>query len=323
MNRFLRFTPEAVYNTFATASSAKRFFPLDKGGNFLPLVDVQKWTIRHPLQNVPWLRGRETYTVAGNWSDRHYWENLDALLWLNRVNDAQTAPWTTDQRPRDLASASIEYAYDYFNRTLVRNRYTGMKVGESWELAIKDSPDDPFLNFNYALVGSRAYLDPISGDAAPDATAFPAPACESDYPNEPLAFWQMVFTYAGATLETFDEISIRGQHILTSHRDSKRYFNRNHVHGRTVTMTARIRLEASNNPRIVRDSQAALGNCKLTFTRPGGAADTLEISFRDNARVESVAEEHGPDADGYTRLTATAFLDCGDGDDFRITYTPA
>lgn len=323
MNRFLRFTPEATFNTYASASTAKRYVPLDGANGFRPLTAMGVWTIKHPLHNVPWLRGAETYDVAGEWSDRHYWENIDALLWLNRINDDQDEPWTTNQRPRDLASMTIDYAYDYHDRSIRRTRATGVKVGESWELSIRDDPRNPFLNFRYALVGSRAYLEPFTATAAPDATAFPAPACESDYPNEPLAFWQMVFTYAGSTMEVFDQITIRGQQVVTTHRDSKRYNNRVHIHGRTITMSARLRMDAATDPRTVRDSQAALGNCKLLFTRPGGTADTLEISFRDNARVEQVDEEHTPDADGYTTLTATAFMDCGDGDDFRITYTPA
>lgn len=322
MNRFLRFTPEATFGTFASASTAKVYVPLDGSNGFKPLIQRPVWGIRHPAKNVPWLRGTEVYSLSGQWTDRHYWEHPDVLLWVNRVIGADDFPWENNQRDGDGASATIEYAYSEFDGTLDRHRYTGMKIGESWEASVKNDPANPFLNFNYSLLGSIALPNPVSGGTAPDSTAFPAPACESDYPAEPLTFWQMAFTYEGNTMEFFDSITIRGRNVVTTHFDSKRYVNRIHHHGRTVTLTARMRLEFSNDPRAVYEAQTALGDCRITFTRPS-PADVISIDFRDEARVESIDEEHPIDADGYTTVTATAHLDCGDGDDFKITYTPA
>lgn len=322
MNRFLRVTPEAVFGTYASASTAKRVYPLDAANNIKQLISARpQWNIKQPKLNVPWLRGSEVYTVGGSWSDRHYWENIEPITWLNRVNSGQTAPWTTDQRERDLASMSFEYGYDYFNRTIVRERYTGVKVND-WELSSTADPANPWLNFRYNLVGSKALPDPITGGSAPTNVEFPEPSfCGSTF--TPLTFWQLVFTFDGAALDFFDRVSIRGQHTVTTHFDSKRYYNRIHIHGRTVTLSARIRLDASNDPRVRWLAQSALGTTKLVFTKPGVDADTLELSIRGNSRVDQVEEEHTADADGYTTFTATAMLDCGTGDDFAVTYTDA
>lgn len=318
MKRFLRFASESVYATRDGSPAFTCYDPQDGAGAFKAISGRPMWNIQDNAQNIPRIRGSEVYSVAGAWSGRIYWENYKIALWPLRVNSAQTSPWATDQRPGDLASATIDFGYSYYDLTVKRKGYLGCKIGSGWEFSCSNDPSNPHLMFRYDVVGSKPITNAITADTALDSGTFPEPT-NSDIPVLPLSFYQCVFTSQGAAIPYFDRFSIRGAQKMKPYYDSTRFVNRVSHTGRVVTLTAHMRLDVANDPRTRYEAITALGTTTLVFTKPG-AANTLTMNFRSKTYLDQVDEEMPMDDDAYSSITATAYLDTTPGDDFTITY---
>lgn len=323
MNRFLRVTAEQAYGVFDTTSPAFAYYiPMDGPGTFKPSTARPFWNLRDPKSNVPRARGSEVYAVGGVWTGRHYWDQPTLAMLTNRINSGLTTPWPTNCKATDLPSVTLDFGWSYYDLTLKRARYLGCKIGESWELSCGNDPSNPFLNYSYPWIGSKSQPNAIttteSVDLAPTALEFPEPD-EDDYPDLPLSFFQCVFTTQGAAVDYFDRFTIRGQQMCKGYYDSKRFLNRISHNGRTVTLTAHLRLDAANDPRTRYEALTALGATTIVFTKPADT-ETLTLNFRSQSYLDSVDEETPLDDDSYTTMSATAFLDGTAGDDFTITY---
>ncbi len=244
------------------------------------------------------------------------------------MNAGQTTPWVTDQLPNDLASCSFDFAYSYDDNSFNTRLYTGNKVGRA-QFSCKNDPSDPFLHFDYDLMGMSCIPNPITGGSYPNGSAVP-PASPA-FPAAPLTFQECVFhdyhTSSNANNPFFDSFSISIQNMVKPYFDNGRTANRIHCRGRTVTLTAHPLLQVATDHRTLWEAVTAMGACSFLFTnptKPGGHTtfDTLKFDFRSTTFLDSVNEDMILDADAYTTISATAYLDSGSGDDFAITFTP-
>ena len=323
MKRFLRVTAEQVYGTYDTTSPDFAYYDPQDGDNaFKVMTSRPMWSIRDPALNVPRVTGSEVYSVGARWSGKAYWENYKTLFLPLRVNSLQTTPWPTDQRPNDLASFTCDFGYTYYDLTVKRMRALGVKVGGSWEFSARSDPANPFLMFNYDLVGSKTQPNAITTttgvDEAPDATAFPEPTY-SDLPVIPFSFFQAAISSHSTALNYVDSFSIRGQQLFKPYYDNQRFVNRISHQGRTVTLTLNLRLDGNDMRYAYYEAVTAIGATTITFTKPGGG-HTLVMNFRSKSYIQQLDENFPLNEDSYASVSATAFLDSSPGDDFTITY---
>jgi len=329
VKRIFRFAPEATYATYDGTTIPPIVLPMDTANSFSPMTQRQFWELMDGSGlNVPRLRGSEVQGVAGRLQTRGYWESVQYLAgWASRVNAAQTAPWGTDQKPNDLASATADFGFTFDDDSYKRLRYLGCKVPDA-TISSSNAPNNPFLMFDYSLLGSKPIPNAyVIGDTAIDATAFPEPAL-TDYPVAPLTFQECVFTAYGAARPYFDSFSIKISNKVKAYCDNGRFANRVHCRGRRVTLTVHPLLQVATDARLKYEAVQALGALSIEFTNPvipGGMTtpDKLKFDFRSKTFLDSVAEEMILDEDAYSTWTATAFLDTAAGDDFAITWTPA
>jgi hypothetical protein len=315
--RYMRFNSEAAFNTRAGSPVVTFFDPMDGDNAFVNLSTRPMWDLRDPGGNIPRQRGSEVYSVGGDWSGRVTKENYQLLLWLNRVNAGQTTPWINDQRPGDLASATLDFAYTDYLGAIAYQYWTGCKIGQRWQLSMSANPQDPFLHFQYSILGSTPVPNAITGGTALTSVTFPPPTY-TQLNTTPLSFFASTFTLGGATMNLFDRITITGNQICKPYFDNNRFANRISHNGRTVTLVAHLRRDAATDPRTRYEALTQLGATSLAWALP--SSHTLTLNFRSKSYTDSVGEEFTMDNDDYSTLTATAFLDSGTGDDFSVVY---
>jgi hypothetical protein len=325
MRRIIRFTTESVFNTFDNTPAIQAVIPLDTPNNFKPLTVRPVWTIQDASgQNVPRLRGSEILQVQGKFTNRAWWDSAQLfVLWLQRINansPAGTIPWPTDQKPYDLASASVDFGYSLDDESMIRYRWTGCKPGANVTISSGNDPANPFLNLDYDMLGCHPYPNPYSTlDLAPTTVTFPEPSLAS-YPLYPITFQESFFIINGTTQSFYDRFSIAINNKTQAYYDNGRFPNRIHMRGRTVTLTVHPLLTALMNPRVKYEAVQALGAMSILFVDPL-SGHQLKFDFRSQSFLDSINEDMVLDMDAYADWTATAFLDVGAGDDFKITWT--
>ncbi len=321
MIRNFRWTEEAVWGTYASMGTSYRL-PMDAPGNFKLMTTRPFWALRSGSgMNIPRKRGSSITAIGGQLTHRQYWDAPDIALWHNRIVGG-TAPWTTDQRNTDLASATVDFDYSYDDLTFKYMRYTGCKPGQNVKLDCKNDPSNPFLMFTTDILGGHVIPNPEGTGTSLNATTFP-PGDESNIPKNPVTFQECVITGLGGTLSHVDGFTVSINNLVKPYYDNASYPNRITMNGRTVTMSLHLHLQAATDPRYTfYESVAALGALHIVFTNPAATGQTLTIDFRSKLFADGLDEEMILDDDAYTTVSATAHLDSGTGDDFLISVTP-
>jgi hypothetical protein len=308
--RFLRITPEAVAGTFdGTATGI--YIPMDTSNQFKPMTKASYLTIMDASGlNVPRLRRLTALAFGAQLRTRLYMSQAATLLgWaMQRVDSGQTAPWTTDQLPNDLASATVEFAYSYANNaTLRRKRYLGTKVLD-WSLEASNSPDDPCLYLTLTLAALVGQSNPVDSSSDPNATAFPAPAL-TDFPTNVVCLQDLALSI-GTSRTKFDRVQVRGQNKARAYFDGGKLANRIRCNGRTVTWGAHLRLDSTPDDRAHYEAVTTLGTGSLVGT-VGANTFTLNMHGQDLSQ----------DDDPYYQLGMTTLLDTSAGVDLTLTTT--
>jgi hypothetical protein len=147
------------------------------------------------------------YEVKGTLKTKLYPVQAPMLLgWaLQRINGAQTSPWTTTELVGDLASCTVYHAVRKNDGTYNRKAFGGVKVASA---RIEVSRDSTTAMLSLDLVAcTQTGLGTDTGD--PTTTPFPVPT-ETQYPLGPYTFHQTAgqLSIGGATRTQYRDLTI-------------------------------------------------------------------------------------------------------------------
>jgi Phage tail tube protein len=318
MLRFLRITQEAAFGVFPTASPVSIFVRLSGDNAFTPMTDPEFFTVMDGSGlGVPALFGSATSSNTSTLTTEVTYSQAAFLLgWaLQRLNTAQTEPWTTTELPNDLASCTLDFAWSQFDTTTLKTkRYLGAKVAS---LNLAGSKDSPKVMATFALVASTPQGNTFDGSTDPTLTA-PAPTV---YPTDVAVFQHLKgnVTIDSVARSNFESFNLSVQNVLVPYWDESRFPNAIRLGGRTVTASAKWRLKSSVTDRTSYESNATQ-SALFEFVNPG-ASHSISLNFNTNGYISAYKEDLQLQREVYYTWTLASYLDTTAGSDLTLTVT--
>jgi hypothetical protein len=167
-----------------------------------------------------------------------------APMWLSwafqRINSAQTAPWTTTEPAGDLASCSIYHGIVRPDGSIKRRVYLGAKVDSA---SFTISEGSTIGKLQLGLSASTPQGNQFDSSSDPTAGTFPAPA-DADFPVDPYLFIHAggsgFITYGGAVRTQFTELNLNTTNQLARRWYANRYLQILRLVGRKTTVASKL-----------------------------------------------------------------------------------
>lgn len=323
--RFLRITQESSFGTYTPNAGGPSLNPSvvirGNGPNyFRPFTKPQLWQIMDTSgQNIPALVGSEVTMVGGQLVTQLYASQAQFLLqWgLQRINTAQTSPWTTTELPYDLASCTIDFGYTRGTTAIKRTRYLGCKVVSG---SIACSTDAPVCILTLNIVGSTPQGNTFDSSTDPDATVFPEPALTA-YPIDPYLFQHTLGALTiGSARTKYDKLSIEWTNQCKAYFDENRFANAVKMNGRTIKWSSHLRLKPTPDDRASTYEVVSASAGSVVFDN---GTNTCTLDFNGQNFMEDLQEDLPLDEEFYYDLNLFSALDssvAAPNSDLQLTF---
>lgn len=324
--RFVRITQESAFGTYTAVGGGPSANPAivirGNGSNyFKPLTKPELWQIMDTSgMNIVALTGSNVTVVGGQLVTQFYASQAQFLLgWaLQRINTAQTSPWTTTELPYDLASCTIDFGYTRGTTAIKRTRYTGMKVVSG---SIECSTESPVATLTLTLIGSTPQGNTFDSSTDPDATVFPEPALTA-YPTDPYVFQHSLNGLTIGTVRTkYDKLNISWTNQCKAYYDENRFANAVKMNGRKISWSTNLRLRVSPDDRA---STYELVNASTGQVVFANGTNTCTLNFNGKNYMETLEEDLPLDGEFYYGLNLFSALDsavAAPNSDLQLSFT--
>jgi hypothetical protein len=317
MQRFLRITEEAVFGTYNTGGTPI-YVRLSGDNAFLPMTDPEFWTVMDGSGlGVPVCYGSATSSNTSTLTTEVTYSQAAILLgWaIQRINGAQTVPWTTSELPNDLASVTLDFAWSQFDTIALKTkRYLGAKVGS---LTLSCSKEQPKLMMSLGLVASTPQGNSFDASLDPVLT----PPALTVYPCDVTIFQNLKsnITIASVARSNLENFNLSIQNTLVPYWDESRYPNAIRLGGRTVTASAKWRLKSTVDDRSTYEQ--ATKQAALFEFQNAAKTHSITFDFQTNGYISKYKEDSPLSREVYYDWTFTSNLDPAAGSDLTLTVT--
>lgn len=316
MKRSLRITQENVFGVYETTTPVSLYVRLDQPDSFKVMTTPEFYTIMSGSGfAVPALYGSATTGLAAALqTPLHYSQASFLLGWaLDRINSAQTAPWTTTEIAGDLASCTLDYIWTNVDGTERAKRFLGAKVVSC---QLSGSRQSPVMRLSLGLVASTPQGN--SYDASVDPTL--TDPADTVFPTDPVLFQHLKggLTLGNVARSNFQSLTFATQNRVKAYFDESRFANLIRFNGRNTTVAGNSRLKATPNDRTTYESAGALTSVNSVVWTNG--AHTITLTLNNNNYFSSLNEHFPLDEEIYYGWTAQNLLDATAGTDFTFTF---
>jgi hypothetical protein len=244
---------------------------------------------------------------------------LFILSWaLARINAGQTSPWTTTERPGDLASVSCYHAYMMNDGTIKRQRYAGTKVTS---LRLEASRGDTRWKCTLGLTAQKNIGNPVDASADPDATEFPLPG-DADLPVGPYLFTHssgglLLGTGSGTVRSQYESLALNVANTIDARPFESRWVQVMEWHGRRSTLDVELRLKVTPDDKTAYEALTAQ-TCKLTLTQ---GARSVVLDYKGANKLGNLDRNLPLNKVATRRLTIANLYSSAAGTDIDFTVT--
>ncbi len=315
MQRFLRLTQEATFGTYNSLGTAI-YVRLSAPNSFLPMTDPEWWEVMDGSGlGAPALMGSATSALTSTLTTEVTYTQAQFLLgWgLQRVNSAQTSPWTTAELPNDLASCTADFAWSQFDTTTLKTkRFLGVKVAS---VNLTCSRDNPKLMATFQLVASTPQGNSFDSSSDPTLTA---PALTA-YPSDVVLFQHMKgnVTVGGASRSNFETWTFQAAGKLNAYFDESRFANSIRLGGRRITASTRMRLKSTVSDRNTYEN-ATVQAAQLEWSN---GTHSITLNMNSQNYIRPYKEDLPLDREVYYGMGLSSLLDATAGNDLAVTFT--
>jgi hypothetical protein len=315
MQRFLRITEESTFGTFNNGG-AQIYVRLSGDNAFLPMTDPEFWTVMDGSGlGIPAVYGSATSSNTSTLTTEITFTQANFLLgWaIQRVNSAQTSPWTTAELPNDLASCTLDFAWSQFDTTALKTkRYLGCKVSS---LGLSCSKESPKLMATFGVTGGTPQGNSFDSSSDPTLTA---PAL-TVYPTDVVTFEMLKgnVTIATAARTNYENFSLNVANVLVPYWDESRFPNAIRLGGRTVTASSKWRLKSTVLDRNTYE-QAVQQSAVYEFIN-AAATHNITFNFNTNGYISSYKEDSPLQREVYYAWSYASYLDPVAGSEIALS----
>lgn len=238
------------------------------------------------------------------------------LSWaLQRVNTAQTSPWTTSEPAGDLASCSIYHAIQRSDGTYKRRVYLGCKV-DACGFAIGE--DSTVGTLSLDLSGSTPQGNQFDSSTDPTGTTFPSPA-DNQLPSDWFVWIHTsgLLTIAGTARAAIASLDVHVRNTLARSYYNSRFLQLLRFTGRKSTVASKLIYAATPDDRTAYEGLTAasasigLNNGTHGFTL-GLNAQNIMDPFEDDLPLDNLY---------WQSNTENNLWDNTAGSDFTLAFT--
>lgn len=302
-------TIESAYGTIKSSPTVNtEYIPvrLSEDNSFT----MRKVPIRQTIRTAD-TRNRRAFTLSKR---TQYEGQLKCLAYVahmplicqwatSMINSGQSSPWTTTERPNDLASCTIDHAIeDPSAGTVTKTRYTGVKVA-SMEAVWDNQTDYGKVTLN--LVGKTS------------TTHTQTEPADSDYPSAVYCLQDLTTIKFGSTTTNIRSFRLSVANTMAKHFDEAATLSYCRMKGRDVNFGSQLLYKIGTDRR---DAFTALTaqDCEFTFT---SGSNTMKFDF-DNTNYIGSLEDSLPLGDEFSQdMTVEAFYDTSVDGDLAVTFT--
>jgi hypothetical protein len=306
--------------TYGLANASAHYFRLD-GGNAFTMRPRPAGIVTVPYGggfDVPAYSTSDKQECKGRLSVILSISQAPFLLsWAaQQVNGAQTAPWTTTEPAKDLASCSIYHGIARSDGSIKRRVYLGAKV-DAWTLSVSEQSTVARLNLD--LSASTPQGNQFDSSSDPTSGTFASPA-DNNFPVDPYLFLHAggtnFVTIGGSVRTAFTELAISSQNTLARRWYANRYIQLLRFMGRHTTVATRLLYGPSPDDRTNYEALAS-ESCSIELGN-----GTHSVTFGFNAQnVFHPFEDDLPLNDLYMQSsTSMNHWDASAGSDFTLTF---
>ncbi len=321
---FLMIVVESAYGTPKTTpvlGTDSIYCRLDGGNAFTILGDPEWYEVMYGGGfAVPAVTGSDQVACVGQLTTKLYGSQAVFMSnWFGqRINAAQTSPWTTTEPPGDLASCSVYHAVQWSDGSIKRQRYPGAKVSH-WKVDI--SRESKVATLSLGLVAQKYVGNSYDSSADPTATEFPAPA-ESAYPTDPFRFIDLAGNVTIGTSRTnISNLSIAGANVLDSRWFESRFLMLCRCLGRTITADTTLLYKPSPDDVAAYQSLTA----QATSFELNNGTHSITFNMNTQTHLKKLTRKLDLDKVYEVPLSLKAYWDpaalAGVGSDLQITAT--
>lgn len=174
---------------------------------------------------------------------------------VTRINNAQTAPWTTTEPPFDLVSFTAWHYIRGRDGVWIPWCYPGIKIAK---LAGTVSRSDPKLKLQLDLVGTKELPNALDSSTAPTAPGVPT---EANYPKGPYTFSHTGgnVLLASSALTKYTDLSFTITNKLDPQPFESKWVQTNQACGRDAESDISLLLYSTADLRATYQAQTAKG----------------------------------------------------------------
>lgn len=307
---FATLTIESAYGTPTNANATINTTYIPLRLNEGSAITVRRAPVVQTVRTADTLNRRsfivnERHTVAGQIKCLAYVPQMPLLLgWaLTPIDSGQTAPWTTTERPNDLASMTLDHAIeDPVSGTVTKYRYTGLKV-RSGSLVFDNQTDMGVLTLD--VVGKTT-----------GSTTFSEPA-DTDYPAAVYCLQDLTTIKYGSSTTNIRSLSLSWTNDLAARHDESPGLASCRLRGRTVDFMSALLYKISPDRRDAFINQT-VQDCEFEFT---SGANTMKFEFAGTNYISGLNDQTPLAEEFEQEITVGSFYDTTANTDFAISFT--
>jgi hypothetical protein len=306
---FATLTIESAYGTIQTTPTINtQYVPLRLNeGN---AITVRRTPVVQTVRTADTLNRRsfivtERHMVEGQIKCLAYVPQMPLLLgWaLTPINSGQTTPWTTTERPNDLASMTLDHAIeDPVSGTVTKYRYTGLKV-RSGSLVFDNQTDMGVLTLD--VVGKTT-----------GSTTFSEPA-DTDYPSAVYCLQDLTTIKYGEATTNIRSLNLSWTNDMAARHDETASLSSCRMRGRTVDFSSALLYKISPDRRAAFIAQT-VQDCEFVFT---SGANTMTLEFAGTNYISGLNDQTPLAEEFEQEITVGSFYDTTANTDFSLAFS--